>query len=1118
MPGKKSKNRFKFFTARSSGNPTNTAVDPLGPRMALNIDPKVEGNHPRHELGGGRPDLTTILSDDSPKPPGIASRDSEQEPSVPGPSTAVAGLNFEQNDHTASGTIGHISQEGEPEMKHKVLVLEQDHRYGTSEATNNRTDVEKASESGFGPLRSLLGSISTAYANHKEPSAIKNKAEGLILRVASLDEFFGTPPSDVAEQRRRPAVIKELKEIEDKLWRLSGEPRMEWLIDHTQHDEDVSRLLEDLRETIFHYQMARQSQINDRELLSIRNNLSLQDSGDAATIEKLCRAQEAEFRHAKRDRCLKGTRITVLDEIELWARDVYRPPVYWLNGLAGMGKSTIAQTIAERMFSDGNLGASSFCSNLKFIFPTIAAQLCRRYPEFRSILIPMVRSNPGVIHENLDSQMNRLLVQPLVKSGVSTVVVIDVLDECQDNEPASAILSVLGPFMEQIPKVKFLVTGRPEPRIRNAFRLSLLTKATDVFVLHKVEPGQVNSDIRLFYKLKCSEIRSRRPGLDGWPTEEQLHLLTERAAGLFIYAMATVRFIDHNIKNPRRQLDLLIQSQESASEGRTKLRGDTTLDSLYMAIFHNAFSDNDPEDDTRVRSVLGAVFFATNPLSPATIAVLLGLDPGDMFHLLSSLHSLLILSDNIDHPVQPFHKSFYDFIIDPNRCDNPRFWLSPPDQHAELVVKCLELMNQKLGQEQSAERLAKMTLDYACNSWLKHLSNITSTQKAKILPAMHLFFGGNLWFWLERYWLIPERLNSIAAINKWLGMPQTPHLSHSPGALPLKPLQMASCNSSLTRARNSNASDKAEINHLDQVLEQGSVGGEEQARLLDKLWRLCKDFQDVPESVNMLDCNNVSETLPMHVGQTAVVFKGIYQGRSVAVKLLHGFCKEAVIWRHLHHPNIVPLIGVAISPGQCLLVSDWVDDGTIDQFIKMNPDVNRIDLLIDVVEGLMYMHNLSIVHGGLCMEKILITQSGHACLIGFGNATTAGSLQDLSFEDVTGVSGLCGQGSQLWMAVRHSELKATGLTKELDVCALGLVIYEVLCGFTPPHESQECLRFLRKRREKPEDAAGLGFTGGLWEILEQCWLFDPEKRPTLGEVLACMREIAPSWDSRQAIV
>ena len=161
-----------------------------------------------------------------------------------------------------------------------------------------------------------------------------------------------------------------------------------------------------------------------------------------------------------------------MDKIELWIRDFHKPPVYWLNGLPGTGKSTIAQTIAERTFADGQLGASFFCSqdfedrrNLRFIFPTIATQLARRYTEFRSILVPLVQSDPEIAHESLYIQMDKLIIQPLVKSGISTVIVIDALDECEDDEPASAILSVLGQFVYKIPRVKFFVTGRPEPRI-----------------------------------------------------------------------------------------------------------------------------------------------------------------------------------------------------------------------------------------------------------------------------------------------------------------------------------------------------------------------------------------------------------------------------------------------------------------------------------------------------------------------------------------------------------------------------------------------------------------------------------------------------------------------------
>ena len=162
-------------------------------------------------------------------------------------------------------------------------------------------------------------------------------------------------------------------------------------------------------------------------------------------------AQGAGYRQGSRNSCLKGTRTVVLDEIEQWTRDFDKLPVYWLNGLAGTGKSTIAQTIAERKFADGQLGASFFCSrdfgdrsDLQLIFPTLAVQLARKYPAFRSIFVPLVQSDPDIAYDSLYSQLDKLIVQPLRKSAISAVIIIDALDECEDEEPASAILSVLG--------------------------------------------------------------------------------------------------------------------------------------------------------------------------------------------------------------------------------------------------------------------------------------------------------------------------------------------------------------------------------------------------------------------------------------------------------------------------------------------------------------------------------------------------------------------------------------------------------------------------------------------------------------------------------------------------
>jgi hypothetical protein len=509
-------------------------------------------------------------------------------------------------------------------------------------------------------------------------------------------------------------------------------------------------------------------------------------------------AQAAEYRHSSHESCLGGTREAVLDNIEHWMSDFEGPSVYWLNGLAGTGKSTIAQTIAERASKKGKLGASFFCSrdfedrsNLRFIFPTLAVQLAQRYTKFRSIFVPLARSDPRIAYESLYSQMKRLIVHPLVKSVISTVIVIDALDECKDEEPASAILSVLGQFVSQIPKVKIFVTGRPEPRIREGFRLPLLAQVTDVFFLHEVESSQVNSDIRLFFKHRFAELARRRRGLNDWPTEEQLDLLCKRAGGLFVYAVATVRFINHKKKSPRKQLDRLLRSPESSAfEGKTRFTENATLNSLYTSILEEAFGDDYPEDDPEVRSVLGAVILAANPLSPSAIATLLDFDVEEVFLHLSSVHSLLILEEDVDQPVRPFHKSFPDFIVDPTRCINSRFRVSPPDQHTELLVGCLKLMDQSLeqnmcelpdgvlnsevnGLKERAKQYIHQGLQYACRLWHKHLVAAGPSHTPEIASLLHRFLEGKFIFWLEVLSVLGatrEAVDALEAAGGWLNV------------------------------------------------------------------------------------------------------------------------------------------------------------------------------------------------------------------------------------------------------------------------------------------------------------------------------------------------------------
>ena len=488
-----------------------------------------------------------------------------------------------------------------------------------------------------------------------------------------------------------------------------------------------------------------------------------------------------------------------MDEIENWALDFDGHPVFWLNGLAGTGKSAIAQTIAERVSADGRLGASFFCSrniedrsDLQLVVPTLAFQLAQKYPAFRSSLIPLLQFDPDVVRASLQVQMRKLLVEPLQSADISTVIVIDALDECEDEEPESAILQALGELVSEIPRVKLFVTSRPGKYIVSGFRGPLLVGLTQVFVLHDVDPSTVNDDIRHFFNHELLKL-AQRNDVDGWPTDEQVRWLCRRAGGFFLYAVATVNFLDHTFQDPSDQLDLIMKSPEKTThESQAKLKGYTSLDSLYMSIFQEAFLENCADDDVVVRSVLGTVVLAVNPFSPSEIATLIGIRRIKVQRLLESIQSLMILSIDPNYPVRLFHKSFADFITDPARCIDTRFCISDRD-HTELVLRSLELMGRSLGKDMCSipeyahnsevedlpERIGRSgirgALEYACRSWHKHLI-ATKHRVVDVVSALRHFLEQKFLFWLEVLSVlgaVDQAIHALRETVKWLNAVRT---------------------------------------------------------------------------------------------------------------------------------------------------------------------------------------------------------------------------------------------------------------------------------------------------------------------------------------------------------
>ena len=493
-------------------------------------------------------------------------------------------------------------------------------------------------------------------------------------------------------------------------------------------------------------------------------------------------------------RCLEGTRVDILGQVYRWvggdgvlSGNVDRDPrIFWINGSAGTGKTTIAYTVAEACSRHGILGASFFCSrdyaerrNTNLIFTTVAHQLGLFSPAFKIELTRALQSNPDIIYSSVPYQLERLIVNPLRAIGhffPCCVIILDALDECRDSGTTSIILSSLSRYVTELSPLKILVTSRPELNITTAFKS--LTSSQRL-VLHEVELGVVQHDIEHYLTSKLSLIGESYGLANSWPAETDVRALARLSHGLFIFAATAVNFIqDRNDSSPRSQLaDLLLNSATVAERSSSPHHH---LDRLYTQVLDHAFQEISPSLLRRIKIVLGTIIFLQDPLSPLALESLLHLNRNTVRETLAHLQSVIIVPENDAHIIRLLHPSFFDFLTDPARCKNAQFAMNAETQHTLLAHACLQAMrvlkrdicgirNPFILNSEVNDLLSRITecippqVQYACRHWAWHLTNAAMSKR--LLDLMNEFLSKYLLYWVEVCSLLGELRNALIALH-----------------------------------------------------------------------------------------------------------------------------------------------------------------------------------------------------------------------------------------------------------------------------------------------------------------------------------------------------------------
>src|SRR5258707_10224868 len=191
--------------------------------------------------------------------------------------------------------------------------------------------------------------------------------------------------------------------------------------------------------------------------------------------------------------------------LERPAMDVSRP-IYWVNGLAGIGKFTIARTVAEQVNGLALPMASFFfvqhndaLSNAKLFVTSIGFRLAEIFPKFMESVSNVLKADGTLPSKSLDTQFTELFFQPLQSLALNQplILVVDALDECEP-KGARTILNNVVSHCARIPVLHILIASRPENHITSVFKWA---NNIEKVILHDIDSGVVAQDIK--YYLEC---------------------------------------------------------------------------------------------------------------------------------------------------------------------------------------------------------------------------------------------------------------------------------------------------------------------------------------------------------------------------------------------------------------------------------------------------------------------------------------------------------------------------------------------------------------------------------------------------------------------------------------
>ncbi|KAH7317508.1 WD40-repeat-containing domain protein [Rhizoctonia solani] len=350
--------------------------------------------------------------------------------------------------------------------------------------------------------------------------------------------------------------------------------------------------------------------------------------------------------------CLDGTREAILNRIIAWTQNRDNPESFmWISGQAGMGKTSVATSLCQRLDNVQALAGCFFClrddSNFNDplrLVDNLTHDIAMQCSACANEVANAIRASRRLITSHLSLRFEGLVKKPLerLKSlpiPTTLVIIIDALDECGDYNSRGMILNELYSTSRLVPWLKVIITARPESDLLDHFKSHCVHQP----IVH-LQTYDVSDDIRAYIQNNLGEIART----EQWP-DDSISRLCKKSQGVFLWAALATKYL-----------------KESSIPALSRLQ----------KVLEAAIKDDENETREAYNRCIGAILSISErePLAVLDLQHLLvvagWIKADTLERVVANLGPLILVTDG--QFVRFHHSSFKDYATDPIRSrDSP---------------------------------------------------------------------------------------------------------------------------------------------------------------------------------------------------------------------------------------------------------------------------------------------------------------------------------------------------------------------------------------------------------------------------------------------------------------